>query len=325
MKIRWLAVSFFVFLIVLGAPADAQVPPYRLTGPVLIRPFGDSITFGVGFANPTFCPVYQTWQSFCTAPWALGGGYRGWMTVLATSTGQIAFATEGHQSGGSNLQQWILGTQTHDGYPGFRTDELVPAASWLSFSDITLVHAGTNDIAQGKTADQAVTGLYNVLNALLAQNKKTHLFVAKIIQFVPPASDCPPVNGVPCPNFALLNSVVQQYNSKICTGWINLPPDLRQRVTIVNMHGVLQTSDEYIFDGVHPNWKGYRKMACAWVRAIKNMNPSPIDSCVPDPPDLPDPCQGLFSSEMDKSFTPTESDLPSPEFLERIRSGSKPN
>ena len=63
----------FVFLIAPGDPADAQVPPYRLTGPVLIRPFGDSTTFGVGFANPTFCPVYLTWQSFCTAPWALGG------------------------------------------------------------------------------------------------------------------------------------------------------------------------------------------------------------------------------------------------------------
>jgi len=186
-----------------GIETTLTISKFSYQPPVLIRPFGDSITYGFGFTDYKYCPTYIDKnnlfaRNWCTQPKASdGGGYRGWLTEKSLQFQLLLFKTEGYQNGGSTLQQWYTATQAHDGYPGFCTTKTVSSINrcnedylekpsvWLSFSDITLVHAGTNDILVGRSAEDTYTGLTTIIDNLLAANEKAHLFVAKIIRFYP--------------------------------------------------------------------------------------------------------------------------------------------
>lgn len=291
-------------LILLGSFAAQAEPSYNASGPVLIRPFGDSITYGFGYQGPAdathpergwACPVFGTqtpnlnfqFPANCQWPLAYGGGYRGWMTLYALQTGQFTFSTEGYQNSGSYWQQWLSASHSHDGYPGARTDQLMAAANLASTAEVTLLHAGTNDIAQcilgqatcpqpanARTPDQVATATFNSLvtlvTTLLAKNENTNIFVAQIIPFAAPAS-----------SNANLNLTVTKYNALIGSSLISkLPAASQSRVKIVNMGAILDPGVDYdqwdffnnkwIRDGIHPGALGYWKMACVWVAAIQN-------------------------------------------------------
>lgn len=291
-------------LILVGSFAAQAQPAYNPTAPLLIRPFGDSITYGFGFGSYTaFCPVYGPGQTWCGQPLTYGGGYRGWMTAYALYTNQVqapiplTFMTEGHQSGNSNLEQWNTATQVHDGYPGFRNDQLLPIAKLPSFATVTLVHSGTNDIAQcvfpnlypwfecptaagaspQQTAQAIFAKLVQVVTSLLQANPKTQVFVAQIIPF-----------GNAANKAAELNALRGPYNELIGSQLVgSLPANLRSRVTIVNMQNSLDLNADYSADGVHPNSSGYFKMSCNWIKAIQN---------------LPVPCPGASLENLQEMF-----------------------
>lgn len=252
---------------------------------LLIRPFGDSITYGWGYADGTFCPVYNVSQTWCTSPLAIGGGYRGWMTWMALNLRAITFRTEGLQNGGSYNQQWITGSQAHDGYPGFRTDQLMLASRLPSFAGVTLVHAGTNDIAQGVDPGVAAANLFTLVSNLQAANSATRIVLAKIIAFAKPPAVCPYGPGN-CRDYTPLNPKIDQFNQLIDQKWAQLPAAARQRVTLVDMHAVLSSGDFY-FDGVHPNVLGYMQMACAWVSVIRGLPLNTGNACAPFMPSTP--------------------------------------
>ncbi|MGE8723287.1 hydrolase [Leptospira biflexa] len=231
--------------------------------PILIRPFGDSITYGVGFSDWGNCYISQINQQLCMPPAMAGGGYRGWLTLLATQGLGLYFTTEGYQSGGSYYLQWLTNTQTHDGYPGYRTDQLIQFSTFASFSNFTLIHAGTNDILQNKSYETAANNLFSIINNVLATNTNTTVVVAKIIQISS-------INQV----YSILNSQIQLYNALIDSKFNALPPNLKARVRVVNMYNLLNDQNDYSPDGIHPNASGYFKMACNWMAGINNSNPS---------------------------------------------------
>ncbi|GEM_PF-1301049 len=263
-----------------GSNVVSAVPAANANGSrdtVTIRPFGNSITFGIGFAENTYCPVYASDQTPCPAtPVAWGGGYRGWMTLILKNNQNIFFKTEGQQSGGSNLLQWQTSTQHHDGYPGYRTDQLLSKSTLPSSADITLVHAGTNDIYQKFVKEAISKGdtswsvgpiadtLFMILNNLLNANAKTKIYVARIVRFFPGFFVLP--DAAP-----QINAKVDQYNQQIAQRWKALPPEQQSRITVVDMNSVLNSPADYIFDGVHPSRGGYLKMACAWIRAMNGI------------------------------------------------------
>lgn len=304
-RLRSLLKFTIAALILLGSFAAQAEPSYDASGPVLIRPFGDSITYGLGYLGPAdvahpergwACPVFGTqapnltfqFPSMCQWPLAYGGGYRGWMTLYALQTGQFTFSTEGYQNSGSYWQQWLSASHAHDGYPGARTDQLMAAANLASAAEVTLVHAGTNDIAQcvgkmptcpqpGNTGapDQVATAtfksLVTLVSTLLSKNENTHIFVAQIIPFAAPAS-----------TNANLNLAVTKYNALIGTSLISsLPSAVQGRVKIVDMSAILDPTVDYeqwnfinstwMRDGIHPGALGYWKMACVWIAAIQNV------------------------------------------------------
>lgn len=289
-----------IFLCHFGMEIQAQNLK-QLPKPILIRPFGDSITYGLGFSDWGLCYFAQINQSLCMPPSQLGGGYRGFMTLLATQGIGIYFTTEGYQSGGSYFLQWQLNTQTHDGYPGYRTDQLINFSNYASFSDYTLIHAGTNDIVQGKSIETASLNLFTIINNLLQMNSRTTLIVAQIIQISSTNQKYSP-----------LNLQIVAYNNLIQSKWNALPANLQARVKIVNMNGVLNDLQDYSPDGVHPNANGYLKMACKWIGAI---NASPPAGA----------CSGLNLESIKRKMNPSNLDenllLPPKDKVERLLKG----
>ncbi|PJZ84688.1 GDSL-type esterase/lipase family protein [Leptospira harrisiae] len=285
---------------------QAKDKSFDLSKPVLIRPFGDSITYGFGFTDWGFCPVYPIGQFICMPPNQAVGGYRVWMTEFAITNKALTFATEGYQSGGSNIQQWITNTQTHDGYPGWRNDQLLQIANYPSFADITLVHAGTNDLIQGKSPNNAIIDLFKVVNALLANNSRTQIFLAKIIRISPTAA-------TKLPNYETLSKNIRDYNQLIDTYWINTIPALRSRITLVDMHPILNLPEDY-FDDVHPSPLGYMKISCTWINAIKSQKTNPSD-----------PCSGIETDNIKAKILPSEQDIkkmqPTDEELDKVLNG----
>ena len=301
-----------ILSLILAIPQSANSGESVPDKPILIRPFGDSITYGFGFTDYKYCPTYPGSGPWCTPPSVYGGGYRGWLTFitlssLATKTDPpFIFMTEGHQSGGSSLQQWQTATQAHDGYPGFRTDQLIEASTYPSFSDITLVHAGTNDIAQRKNVESAADNLFTILDNLLANNSRTQIYVAQIIPFAKPAAGCT-YGGKPCFDFTILNDSVTKYNNLIATKYAALNSDKKARITVVDMQNLLNgksgatPNEDYFTFGVHPNMMGYMKIACTWIKAIKG---------VADP--ASNPCEGIGPK------MPPMPPMPSPDEMEQM-------
>ncbi|TGM81371.1 hydrolase [Leptospira mtsangambouensis] len=304
-KIKLLLLTI-TLLLTFNIEAQTKNLSYDITKPVLIRPFGDSITYGFGFTDWGFCPVSSIGQFICMPPNQAVGGYRVWMTEFAITNKAFIFTTEGYQSGGSNPQQWITNTQTHDGYPGWRNDQLLQIANYASFADITLVHAGTNDLIQGKSPNNAMTDLFKVVNALLAKNPKTQVFLAKIIRISPAAATI-------LPNYETLSTNIREYNQLIETNWINTVPSLRSRITLVDMHPILGLPEDY-YDNVHPSPLGYMKISCTWINAIKNQKTNPSD-----------PCYGLNTDQIKSKITPSEQEIqkmqPTKEELDKILNG----
>lgn len=312
MKLRKLTQSIkFIFLAItllfaINVETQAKDTSVDLTKPVLIRPFGDSITYGFGFTDWGYCPVYSIEQFICMPPNQAVGGYRVWMTEFAITNKAFVFATEGYQSGGSNTQQWITNTQTHDGYPGWRNDQLIKIANYPSLADITLVHSGTNDIIQGKSPNNAAIDLFKVVNSLLTNNPRTQIFLAKIIRISP-------VAATQLPNYDTLSANIRDYNQLIDKFWINTVPSLRARITLVDMHPILGLPQDY-FDYVHPSALGYMKISCTWINAIKNQNTNPSD-----------PCNGIETENIKSKILPNEEDIkkmkPTNDELEKVLNG----
>ena len=199
-------------------------------------------------------------------PSSAGGGYRGFMTLYATQGAGIVFTTEGYQSGGSYFLQWQTNTQTHDGYPGYRTDQILPISKFASFANVTLIHIGTNDMIQSLkngtiTPSSAFANLQQIVTNVLQQNSKTQIIIAQIIPVVKP------VTGYT--DYTAANTNINTYNSYITSS------AFPTSISIVNMNNLLNPSTDYSPDGVHPNYSGYQKMACKWIQEITGISQGP--------------------------------------------------
>jgi len=267
-KINLLSILLFLFSvnIPIGALGNNGAMP------TIIRPFGDSITFGYsGDFSATFSNCYSS-QVWCFYPKVdidgyFGGGYRGvltWFAINEKSKIIKPFGTVGLQTGGSSIRQWLSMSQFHDGYPGARTDQMVPYSLMptplsppmpmpMQIPTITLIHLGTNDILQGVDKkvdnnviiDRAISNLLRIIKNILKYNN-TQIYLAKIVMI---------------PKISYTNNIVTDYNKAIDKNFSKL-----KNVTIVDMSDLL-TAKHFSPDKVHPNLSGYFKMSCRWAIA----------------------------------------------------------
>jgi hypothetical protein len=216
-----------------------------------ILPLGDSITDGFG---------------------GTGGGYRARLHLLLNNAGD-SFNIVGSATNNSTAALSASGQHHHEGHSGYRIDQiegnltgLVSSAPvfdssngghWIDggidvgrpaiFPDLILLHIGTNDASQGRTAAQMQNSLQSLLTKLKSIRPNAQVIVASLILRTDNATH---------------EATQMTYNSAIP----GLVAAQGANFHFVDMHSVLSASD--LADGQHPHQGGYNKMADAWVAAL---------------------------------------------------------
>jgi hypothetical protein len=165
------------------------------------------------------------------------------------------------------------GQHHHEGHSGYRIDQIegnligevssAPAfdtnngGHWLDggipvgrapiFPDLILLHIGTNDASQGRTAVQMQSSLQSLLTKIKNLRPNAQVIVASLIRRTDNAS---------------LEATQMSYNAAVP----GLVAAQGANFHFIDMHAVLQPTD--LADGVHPNQGGYDKMASAWTPAL---------------------------------------------------------
>jgi lysophospholipase L1-like esterase len=199
------------------------LPAAYAQAPLKIMPLGDSITAG-----------------------DRNGGYRRLLYELLSQDG-ISFEFVG------SLKSGDVPDAHHEGHSGWRIDQIEDgiARGWLETykPDLVLLHIGTNDVWQHKSASASVR-LSQLIDDILSRSPTTQIIVAQIL---------------PMTNDANSEAEVMKYSAAI--------PDIltskTSPVCMVNMHESFSAGD--LVHGVHPNKSGYDKMARIWEPAIRAM------------------------------------------------------
>jgi acyl-CoA thioesterase-1 len=203
-----------------------------------IEAFGDSLTAGV------IPPYYNS-----------NGGYRAWL--VAQPPAGMTLAMVGTRYDYSPA--WMGYQAWHSGFPGARTDELlqnnVPAD--FSYPNVILLHAGTNDIHQGRSGYDTANQLLALAGGLSNRWPGAKIIVAKIIPFNYPAT---------VPNAAAINAALN-YEVSVLNYYVDFIVQALQsagrKAEVVDMYTGFPVSTLW-GDGIHPNDSGYQWMANVW-------------------------------------------------------------
>ncbi len=204
---------------------------------LVVLPLGDSITDGV--------PTQDGYRRELAASLATAGITVTYVGSLASPAGR------------------------HEGWSGFRADELIPKLRALLGQvrpQVVLLHIGTNDLGLGVPIDETVGNVRKLLELIHdrslrdgARAPAIQVFLAQIIRrnLFAGGEDEP----------------VRRYNSRLAT----LAAARRaagQPVHLVDMSKALDPRTD-LEDALHPNRAGYRKMAAAWAAAVRNATSPP--------------------------------------------------
>ena len=200
---------------------------------IAVLPLGDSITNGMGSTH--------------------GGGYRYYLKQQFGHT--IDFL--------GRRQDGTFPDNQNEGWGGFTIpqirDDVIPTLPQYSvFGDVILLMAGTNDLwwansgTPQQKADQALADMASLLETIYARAGDVMVYVSTI----PPLVDWNTGNHFP---------QVQLYNDALpaLVASFSSSHDIR----FVNAGRILDVNTD-LYDGVHPNDQGYRKMGLAWAGAL---------------------------------------------------------
>lgn len=211
-------------------------------------PLGDSLTRGNNDIN------YPNGD--------IPGGYRKELGTRLANAG-VAFDFVGTQS--DNAASGM--DPEHDGYPGWRTDELLarlPVTLALQ-PDTVLLMAGTNDILQSVPVATAAVNLGNMIEQICGSAPARRLYVATI----PPVAQA--WQGV---SASVLNSNIVLYNQQV-RNLVAQHAAAGRKVTLVDIHALVVLTDpnpaKNFFqtgDGIHPGQAGYNQLGGLWFNAI---------------------------------------------------------
>lgn len=234
--------------------------------PVRIMPLGDSITRGtndINFPNGD-----------------IPGGYRRELGVRLANAG-MDFDFVGAKSDNAAAGM----DPDHNGYNGFRTDEILSSLPGLleTDPDTVLLMAGTNDLLQAVPIATAIENLENLIWEITGDDPGRRLYVATIL---PITQDW---NGQ---SAAALNANANLYNDEV-RALVADHASQGRKVHLADMNAriVLTGSNpsENFFqpgDGVHPGQAGYDQLGTLWFESI-TANGSLIDPVAPELPARP--------------------------------------
>ncbi|HVT90261.1 MAG TPA: NPCBM/NEW2 domain-containing protein, partial [Tepidisphaeraceae bacterium] len=148
--------------------------------------------------------------------------------------------------------------QNHEGHSGWRADEIAAnIITWATANkpDIVLLHIGTNDVTQGQTNASTITDIGNIIDNLRTVVPNVKILLAKII----------PSTGYTTQESQLNTSIGTLATQK---NTANSP------VIVVDQYTGFSTSTD-LFDGLHPNDSGERKISNKWLSALTPILPAP--------------------------------------------------
>ena len=230
----WLASVALVAASLVGLGATSAEAAAVFVTPTRIMPLGDSITWGKGGDG--------------------GGGYRPPL-VQSMVVGRYSSDMVGAQRTGPP----DLYDQDHEGYPGYRIDQiaaLAPSQLVTYRPDFVLLMIGTNDVLQQYQLATAPDRLSALIDLITDTAPSAHLIVASITPLADPSRDAD----------------ARAYNAAI-PDIVAAKAAMGKQVSFINMYSVITVAD--LIDGVHPGQSGYNKMAAAWNERLVAMREAP--------------------------------------------------
>ena len=158
---------------------------------------------------------------------------------------------------GSQVNGPVTIDGNHEGHPGKAIQFMREGVrDWLYTNrpHIVLLMVGTNDVLFPEAHD--FSGAAARLNALVGQ-----------ITAIAPNTEVI-VASVPTLQEPIANERAWRFNQDV-QAIVNERADQGSRMTYVDMYNVLEVAD--LADGVHPNERGYNKMADVWYSAISDV------------------------------------------------------
>ena len=143
----------------------------------------------------------------------------------------------------------------NEGHNGATIDQIAKFAtlSTPKQPNVILLHAGTNDMGIPRDPDTAPNRLGSLIDQLTAACPEAAILVAKII---------------PSSNTAI-QARIAKYNNAV-DGLVKTRADAGNHVMMVDMSATITTND--LYDSLHPNDRGYKKMADCWLSGIEHAN-----------------------------------------------------
>ena len=197
------------------------------------------------------------------------GGYRtNLWTDLAISKGFNLDFVGKAASGPSNIDR------DHEGRGGLTIDELTDnvngtqgfnnpgAPIYTNIEDalsdrpnMVLLMAGTNDLLQGDSVNNALSELGTLVDRITADSPHTNVLVASVI---------------PNKSNSSIEAKTAEFSNRVESEIVNPRSDRGDNVTFVDIFNVGLNNSDFSSDGIHLNQSGYDKLADVWSEAILN-------------------------------------------------------
>ena len=200
--------------------------------PLRIMPLGDSMTVG------DYVP----------------GGYRALLYQMLTNAGYTVVFV-GSQTANSATNQI---SPNHEGHTAYRIEQIDAGLSALANSDpdpdIILLLIGTNDFAQNDEVAYATNRLDHLISHIGLIRPAAKLIVADLLIRT---------------DYLDLNEMIQTTFNPFVPAIVARHARLGQQVYFMPLCSSLGGSD--LSEGLHPNQRGYEKVAACWFNAITNL------------------------------------------------------
>lgn len=226
----------------LGSSA-ATPPPATAARQACLLPLGDSIT--------------QTNSTH------LGYRYRLWEKLKANGIHFNFVGSMDTNHNGAPTYPDPAFDRDHEGHWGWRADQLrAQLPNWLTTytPGVVLLHAGSNDIFQGKSNASTITDLEDIIDTLRQKNSHVAILVAQLI----PSSEA---SRTP---FIEFNHLVSALVARKTTD--------ESPVSVVDQYSGFDPAVD-TFDGTHPDASGEQKMADRWYAALQPVIAAGLAPC----------------------------------------------
>lgn len=240
-----------------------------------VMPIGDSITQGHQNWGPTY--RYELWRMFQESGHDLD--YVGSMTQTI--------------SGGYVFPDF---DQQHEGHDGWRADQVnQQLAAWMHASQphVLLVHLGHNDLIQGQSVTSTVDDLSELIDIARSVNPSVTVAIAQPIPCAESSGFC---------RSAELAELARRLPALGAA-----KTSAASRVIIVDMRAGFSISAD-LYDGLHPDASGERKIAERWLSALVPTDapsPTPTLTALPTATQSPTPIPSLTATPIDPTATPS--------------------